>query len=169
MRERNWTNHAPEAGDTLKTPGATVHCLAPGGQTVLSGALDAAVAALAPDAPMLGLLDTMPGSGAYALRIARDRALLCTPEPPGAAPGWHADFALSAADDLYVPMQIERDAGGLLLAACMSATGGSPSAMTIFAEKPCLVARAGGGAVRAWVQRPDAAEVWARLALLSGA
>jgi len=169
MRERNWTNPAPQAGDRLETPGTTVRCLESGGQTVLSGALDRAVSVLAPGAPMIGLLGTLPESGAYALRIARDRALLCTPEPTGAAPGWHGDFALSPTDDLYVPIQIDGDSGGLLLASCMSAPGGSSSAMTLFAEKPCLVARPGDEIVRAWIPRPDTAEVWARLARLCGA
>lgn len=167
MRERDWTNAAPEPGDLIEGAGIRVRCLAADGAAVVSSGLDAAIAALAPGAPMIGLLDTLPGSGPYALRIARDRALLCTPEPLGAAPGWHGDFALSAADDLYVPMQIEGDTDGTLLASCMSAPSGSRSAMALFAEKPCLVARAGGDIVRVWVPRRDTAEVWARLAVLS--
>ncbi len=169
MRERDWTNPAPGAGDSIEGPGVTVRCLAPGRAAVISGGLDAAIAALAPGAEMIGLLGTLPGSRAYALRIARDRALLCTPEPLGAAPGWHGDYALSAADDLYVPMQIAGDADGTFLSSCMSAQGGSPSALTLFAEKPCLVARVDEQAVRVWVPRPDTAEVWTRLARLSGA
>ncbi|WP_397544340.1 hypothetical protein [Roseovarius salis] len=169
MRERDWTNPAPEAGDSIEGPGVAVRCLAPARAAVISGNLDAAISTLAPGAAMIGLLDTLPGSGHYALRIARDRALLCTPEPLGTAPGWHGNFALSPADDLYVPIQIEGDDDATLLCSCMSAQGGSPSAMTLFADKPCLVARAHGTAVRVWVPRPDMAEVWARLGRLSGA
>ncbi|WP_101069114.1 hypothetical protein [Roseovarius salinarum] len=167
MRERDWTNSAPEAGDVIKGPGITVQCLAPGQAAIISGGLDAAIASLAPGAAMIGLLDTLPESGAYALRIARDQVLLCTPEPFVAASGWHGDYALSVADDLYVPLQIEGDADSTFLSSCMSAQGGSPSAMALFAEKPCLVARTDGAAIRVWVPRPDMAEVWTRLALLS--
>jgi hypothetical protein len=169
MRERDWTNPAPEPGDLVEGPGVTVQCLAPGQAALISGGLDAAISALAPGAAMIGLLDTLPGAGAYALRIARDRALLCTPGALDAAPGWHGDYALSAADDLYVPIQIAGDADGTFLSGCMSAQGGSPSALTLFAEKPCLVARVDEQAVRVWVPRPDTAEVWTRLARLSAA
>ncbi|MFV0476087.1 MAG: hypothetical protein ACK5MQ_18075 [Pikeienuella sp.] len=168
MREREWTNPASEAGDAIETPQVALSCRAGGGGALISGDLDAAIADLAPGAPMLGLLAETPEEGAFALRIARDRALLCTPAPLDVAPGWRGSHAVSLADDLYVPVQIEGDENGDFLGGCMATPAGSPSAMTLFAEKPCLVARAGGG-VRVWVQRADLAEVWSRLALLAGA
>lgn len=167
MRERDWTNAAPGAGEAIETPGVTVRCLAPGGAALISGKLDEALARLAPGARMIGLLEDIPG-GAFALRIARDRALLCTPEPLDIAPGWHEVYAVSPADDLYVPLEITGDEAGTLRDSCMSALPGSPSAMTLFGDRQCLVARA-GVAIRIWVPRPEAAELWTRLRLLSGA
>src|SRR6056297_2777020 len=168
MRERDWNNPSPAPGDTIEAEGLVLRCLPPEGAALVSGDLDAAISALAKDAPMLGLLEELPATGGFALRIARDRALLCTPEPLGAETGWHGSYALSPADDLYVMIDIRGDADGTFLGSCMSAQAGSPSAMTLFAEKACLVARS-GDAVRVWVPGPDAAEVWTRLGLLSGA
>lgn len=168
MRERDWTNQPPAPGDTIEAGDLTIRCLDDGGAAVISGDLDAALAALAPGAPMIGLLDLLPETGAFALRIARDRMLLCTPAPLDAAPGWHDGFALSRADDLYRMVEVMGDADGMFLASCMSAEAGSPSAMTLFADKPCLVARA-GNAVRVWAPRPEMAELWTRLRLLAAA
>ncbi len=168
MRERDWTNAAPAAGDAIEAGSLVIRCLDAGAAAVVSGDLDAALAALAPGAPTIGLLGELPVTGAFALRMARDRMLLCTPLPLGAAPGWHDGFALSRADDLYRVVEIAGDADGMLLAACMSAGAGSASAMTLFGAKPCLVARAGGN-VRVWAPRPDMAELWARLGLLAAA
>jgi len=168
MRERDWTNPPPAAGDAIEAGDLVISCLEAGGAAVVSGDLDAALTALAPGAPLIGLLGELPLTGAFALRIARDRMLLCTPRPLGAAPGWHDGFALSRADDLYRVFEIAGDADGILLAACMSAGAGSASAMTLFTDKPCLVARA-GGSVRVWAPRPDMAEIWVRLGLLAAA
>lgn len=168
MRERNWSNPSPAPGDAIKAEGLVVRCLPPRGAVLVSGDLEAAVATLSDGAPMIGLLADLPEHGPFALRIARDRALLCTPEPIAAGAGWHDGYALSVADDLYLTIAIEGNGDGTFLDSCMSAPAGSPSAMTHFAEKPCLVARS-GDAVRVWVPRSDAAEVWTRLALLSGA
>lgn len=168
MGERHWTNPAPEAGDVIDTPGVTVRCLAPGGAALVSGDLDLALGALAPGAPMIGLLDPLPEEGGFALGIARDRALLCTPTPLDAIPGWHDGYAVSPADDLYVSVEIAGDKDGTFLGSCMSACAPSPSAMTLFADKACLVAHT-GASVRVWVPRPDAAEVWTRFTVLSGA
>lgn len=166
MGEREWRNPAPAAGDRIEAKGLMVKCLPPGGAALISGDLQAAIAALAPGAVMIGLLDEMPGQGGFALRIARDRALLCTVQPLDAAPGWQGGYALSPADDLHTSIEITGDAEGMFLRSCLSARAGSPSAMTLFAEKPCLVARR-AGAVRVWVPAPDMAEVWSRLALLA--
>ncbi|RJE82078.1 hypothetical protein [Paracoccus onubensis] len=166
MRERDWTNAAPEACDLIEAQGVTVRCLAPGGATLISGDLDAAVAVLAPGAPMIGLLEQIP-DGPFALRIARDRALLCTQEPLDVSPGWHEIFALSPADDLYVPFEIAGEEAEALRNSCMSAQAGSLSAMTLFGGKECLVTRA-RTAIRVWIPRSETAELWTRLRVLSG-
>ena len=162
MRERDWTTLAPRFGAALQRDALTVRKRSSGGAVLVSGDLDAAIAALAPGAPMIGQLADLPESSAYALRIARDRALLCSAEPFGARPGWHDGYALSPADDLYAEIEITGDTDGTLAASCMSASPGSPSAMTLFAEHPCLVARA-GDTLRVWVPQAAIAEVWARL------
>ncbi|WP_306152445.1 hypothetical protein [Roseovarius sp. MMSF_3281] len=168
MRERDWNNPCPVPGDRIEADGLVLRCLPSGGAVLISGDLETAMAALSKDAPMIGLLAELPEKGDFALRIARDRALLCTPEPLAIRVGWHDGYALSLADDLYIEIDISGDDDGTYLDSCMSAQGGSPSAMAVFAEKACLVARA-RDAVRVWVPRADAAEVWMRLRLLSGA
>jgi hypothetical protein len=166
MTERDWTTRTPEPGASIRADGFDMTCDAPAGATLISGDLEAAVAALAPGAPILGLLAKIP-SGPFALRIARDRMLLCTPEPLQAE-GWHASYAASAADDLYLAVTITGPRAPEIASACMTADAGSPSAATVFAGHSALIARVTGG-ISVRVQHPEAAAVWARLEALSKA
>jgi hypothetical protein len=163
MTERDWTTRTPDPGETVEAEGIVLRVEEPAGATLISGDLEAAVAALAPGAPMLGLLDDLP-DGPFALRIARDRALLCTRAPLGVE-GWHGSHAASAADDLFLIISVTGPRAPELRAACMSAEAGSPSAATLFAGQGALVSRAGDGIV-VRVQRPEAAAVWATLTAL---
>lgn len=164
MVERDWTTRTPDPGATLTAEGITITCLAPRGATMVSGDLGAAVAALAPGAPMLGLLDPVP-NGAYALRVARDRALICTEAPLGIS-GWQGSFAASRADDLYAVVTVTGPRTGDIAAACLSAPAGSPSTATLFAGIGALVAGLSEGGLCLRVQHPDAAALWAHLAKL---
>ncbi len=166
MPDRDWTTHTPEPGETITADGLDIVCRPPAGATLISGDLGAAIAALVPDAPVLGLLAPLP-HGPFALRIARDSALLCTAEPLGIG-GWQNSYAASAADDLFLELAITGSLAEAIRSACLSAPAGSPSASTVFAGKGALVAALSEGlSVR--IQRPEAAAVWAHLEALSQA
>ena len=158
MDDRHWTSVTPEPGATLEAPGVTITCAADAGAALVSGDLDAAIAALAPGAPMLGLLDACPDRP-HALRIARDRALLVT-EAPLWRDGWEGTYAVSAADDLFLKITITGDRAAEIRDACMSAAGGSASASTLFAGHAALVVSVANG-ICVRVQRPEAAALWA--------
>jgi len=164
MPERAWTTRTPEPGDRISAQGLEIICAAAAGAALISGDLEAAIAALAPGAPLLGLLERRP-DGPFGLCIARDRALLCTADPLRAE-GWQDGYAVSASDDLFLELTITGDRAEEIRSACMSAPPGSPSASTLFAAHGALVsALADGFSVR--VQRPEAAAVWAHLHALS--
>ena len=168
MDERDWISRTPAPGERLAGPQARAELLAPAGALLISGDLDAALAAVAPGAPMLGLGGAVPGDGTFALRIGRDRALLCTPAPLDAEPGWReAGFAATPADDAWLVLRLH-GAGALgVLGACTGADprGGSPSAAIGCAGTVCLLAADGAG-WRLWVPRAEAAAVWLRLGRL---
>ena len=78
MRETRWPAARGRAGLLIDRPRLQARALDGLGQTLISGDLEAAVAALAPGAPTLGLYALAP-EGAHALRIGRMSALLVTP------------------------------------------------------------------------------------------
>lgn len=163
MVERDWTTRAPAPGATLTADGITITCHRQDGATMVSGDLGAAIAALVPGAPLLGLFDSVP-AGAYALRIARDRALICA-DGPQTASGWQGTFAASYADDLYLEIRITGPRATEVVAACLTAPAGSPSTATNFGGIGALVAGLPDG-VSLRVQTPDTAVLWAHLAKL---
>ena len=163
MVERDWTTRAPDPGAALTADGITIICHGQDGATMVSGDLRAAIAALAPGAPMLGLGELLPPQP-FALRIARDRALICT-DSPLMVSGWQGTFAASYADDLYLEIRITGPRAPEVVAACLTAPEGSPSTATYFAGIGALVAGLPDG-VSLRVQTPDAATLWAHLAKL---
>ncbi|MBV6638713.1 MAG: hypothetical protein KI788_22730 [Mameliella sp.] len=162
-----WTTASPTPGSILQGQSMSVTCLPSTGAALISGNLDAAIAALAPGAALLGLLDARPHTP-FALRIARDRALLITAEPLDLVPGWHDGFAVSPADDLYLVLAITGEGARGLQDACLSAPAGSPSAATPFGGHACLVLDNGQGP-DVWVPAPEAAALWLRLSRLVAA
>ena len=97
------------AGRTARSstrPGFAVAARTGLGQTLISGDLEAALEALAPGAPLLGLYGLAPDS-AHALRIARDQALLVTPAPLGVAEGWRDGWCATAVDDGWACVDVE--------------------------------------------------------------
>ncbi len=80
MREMEWPPARGGAELLIEQPRLAARRLAGLRQTLISGNLDKAVAALAPGAPRLGL-HALALAGAYALRIGRTSALLVTPAP----------------------------------------------------------------------------------------
>ncbi|MFV0359207.1 hypothetical protein [Tropicimonas sp.] len=166
MPEHDWTTRTPEPGETLTAGAVTLFCRPPAGATLISGDLGAAIGTLAPAAPLLGLMERLP-DGPFALRIARDRALLCAAAPPDTE-GWQGSFATSAADDLYLQIGLHGPGHADIIAAGTGAPPGAPSAACLFAGTCALLAGDGQGA-RIWVERPDAAALWSHLARLARA
>lgn len=166
MSERDWTTRTPQPGDWLNLDGLRIAVCRRAGATLVSGDLDAAIAALSPGAPLLGLLSELP-EGPCALRIARDRALLCTAVPLEAE-GWHGSYAASAADDAFAHVLITGPRWRDVQAACLAAPDPSPSAATRFAGFGALVATLPGGGLSVRVEAPHAAALWAQLVRLAG-
>jgi len=116
------------------------------GQTLVSGDLDAAVAALAPGAPILGLYALAPAS-AHALRIGRTSALLVTPAPLAASDGWREGWCATSVDDGWAAAEVSgADAPqALMQATSADLDSGSPSAAVLVFGLRALLARTGAG------------------------
>jgi len=142
MRETDWPPARRAEGRILEKPRLTAQALAGRGATLLSGDLNRAVAALAPGAPMLGLYAPAP-EGPHAVRIARDRALLVTREPLGAADGWREGWCATSLDDAWAALDVSGPDAALALMQGTAAdlAGGSPSAAVRFAGLRCLLLR----------------------------
>src|SRR5260370_17299775 len=105
MREMRWPPARGGAGLLVDKPRLHARAVSGLGQTLISGDLEAAIAALAPGAPMLGLYAFAP-DGAHALRIARDSALLLTPSTLGADQGWREGWCATRLDAARTPLHI---------------------------------------------------------------
>jgi sarcosine oxidase gamma subunit len=154
MRETDWTPARRAEGARVARPGFSARARTGLGQTLISGDLDAALAALAPGAPFVGLHGLAP-DGPHALRIAPDKALLVTPGPLGAAEGWREGWSASPVDDGWVALDVKGPDAPLVLMQATAAdlTAGSPSAALLFAGRRCLLARIEAG-FRLHLERP---------------
>jgi len=141
MRETAWAPARRADGLLIERPRLAARALAARGHALISGDLEAAIALLAPGAPLLGLAALAP-EGAHAVRIARDRALLTTPMPLGAGGGGDGWFATSV-DDGWVAVDIEGEDAPSALAQGTSAdlAAASASAAVLFAGLRCLLLR----------------------------
>jgi hypothetical protein len=148
MREMEWPVARGGAGAELliDRQRLTARRLGGLGQTLLSGDLDAAIAGLAPGAPMLGLYALAPES-AHALRIGRTSALLITPAPLDAADGWRDGWCASSVDDAWAAVEVSgEDAAQALMQATSADLGsGSPSAAVFVFGLRGLLARTPSG------------------------
>ncbi len=146
MREMNWRPARRTDGLVIDRPRLRARAVSGCGQTLVSGDLEAAIAALAPGAPTLGLFCRAP-EGAHALRIARDRALLVTPAPLGALEGWREGWCATGLDDGWAAIDVAGADAASALAQGTSAdlAAGSPSAAVLYAGFACLLARTGDG------------------------
>lgn len=130
-------------------------------QTLLSGDLEAARAALAPSAAAAGLWQAAEGD--VLVRIARDRALLVTAQPVAVQAGWSpAGWAASASDDAWAVFELS---GEGIRAVCAQATAvdleaGSPSAALLFAGTTCLLYRLDTRTARIHVEGGFAPYLW---------
>ena len=146
MREMAWAPARRAEGTLIQRPRLTARALTGHGATLLSGDLEAAIAALAPAAPLLGLYAMAPES-AHALRIGRDRALLVTRAPLAAADGWRDRWCATCVDDGWTAIDVEGFDAPSALAQGTSANlaANSPSAAVLFAGLRCLLVRTEAG------------------------
>jgi hypothetical protein len=154
MRETSWAPAREAEGTLVAKPAFTARARTGIGHTLISGDLDAALGALAPGAPLVGLGGRAP-DGPHALRIARDRALLVTSAPLGAPEGWRNGWCATAVDDGWCAVEIEGEGAPLVMMQGTAADlqSGSPSAAVLFAGRRCLIVRSEAG-YRLHVERP---------------
>jgi hypothetical protein len=124
------------------------------GQTLISGDLDAAIADLAPNAPMLGLYALAP-EGAHGLRIGRTSALLVTPAPLTTAEGWRDGWCATSVDDAWAAVEVsgEDASRALMQATSADLASGSPSAAALIFGLRGLLVRTPSG-FRVHVESP---------------
>ena len=146
MREMAWAPARRCEGQLIDKPRLKARALTGRGHTLISGDLEAAIAALAPGAPLIGLHAPAP-EGAHALRIARDCALLVTPLALGAENGWRDGWSATTVDDGFAALDVEGPDAPLAFMQGTSAdlAAGSPSAAVLFAGFRCLLARTDAG------------------------
>jgi hypothetical protein len=162
MREINWPPAWRAEGILIDRSRLQARALSGRGSAMISGEIEAAIRALAPGAPILGLYALAP-EGAHALRIARDRALLVTPAPLGTADGWRESWCATSVDDGWAAVDV---AGPETPLALMQGTStdlaaNSPSAAVLFAGLRCLLVRTEAG-FRLHVEAPwlEALLIW---------
>ena len=156
MRETDWAQARPFDGTLVARPGFSVRALTGIGQTLVSGDCEAAVAAIAPGAPTIGLYQRVP-EAAHALRIARDRALIVTPAPLALDDGFRDGYCITRLDDGFAALEVEGEGAPLVLmqGCAEDLSAGSPSAAVLFAGLRVLLAGAQAG-FRLHVERSGA-------------
>jgi len=154
MREMEWPPARGGAELLVDRPLLKAQRLGGLGQTLISGDLDAAVADLAPGAPMLGLYALAP-DGAHALRIGRHSALLVASAPFSVVEGWRDGWCATAVDDGWVAVEVSGEKADQTLMQATSAdlAWGSPSAAILFFGFRGLLARTRSG-FRVHVEAP---------------
>ena len=141
MREMEWPPARGGAELLIDRQRLTARRLGGLGQTLISGDLDMGIADLAPGAPMLGLYALAP-SGAHALRIGRQSALLVTPAPLATAEGWRDGWCATSVDDGWAAVEVSGEdvANALMQATSANLASGSPSAaVLVFGLRGLLV------------------------------
>jgi hypothetical protein len=146
MRETRWPAARGRAGILIDRPRLQARALDGFGQTLISGDLDAAVGALAPGAPILGLHALAP-DGAHALRIGRASALLVTPAAIAAPEGWREGWCATSVDDGWAVVEVfGADAPqALMQATSADLAAGSPSAAVLVFGLRALLTRTQAG------------------------
>jgi hypothetical protein len=154
MREMEWPAARGAAGLLIDRQRLTVRRLGGLGQTLISGDLDAAVADLAPGAPMLGLY-ALALNGAHALRIGRQNALLVTPAPLTPQEGWRDGWCATSVDDGWAAIEISGDDAprALMQATSADLASGSPSTAAMIFGLRGLLAQTPSG-FRVHVETP---------------
>ena len=161
-RAKFWTPAPNWSAVALQGEGWTARRVAGLGQTLVSGDLVAAIAALAPGAPEVGLWGIADPAEAFSLRIARDRALLVTPSPLTLAPGWRGGWVATPCDDACAVLEISGAAMPEIVAEGTAANleAGSRSAAALFAGVTAFLCRTAPQTARLHVESPFAAYLW---------
>lgn len=154
MREMLLTPPRGRAELLVDGPRLTARRLGGLGQTLISGDLEAAVASLAPGAPILGFHALAP-VGAHGLRIGRSSALLVTPSPLAAPEGWRDGWCATSVDDGWAAVEVSGEGASHALMQATSAdpASGSPSAAALVFGVRGLLARTSAG-FRVHVEAP---------------
>jgi len=142
MREMQWPAPRPREGLIIERPRLSVEAITGLGHVLISGDLQGALNALAPQAPLLGLFGLAP-DGPYALRVARDSALLVTPAPIFVDPAQRGEFFATAVDDGFAVLTLRGTdvADVLSQGASVDFAVSSPSACVMFAGFRTLIVR----------------------------
>lgn len=105
-------------------------------QVLVSGLLEEAWKSLPGGSAEVGLWQVAPTNETYRVRMARDRALLVSPQPIDFEPGWHAQgWAATQAHDARLVIDIQGTAVEdiVMEATSVNLREGSPSAAVRFA------------------------------------
>ena len=156
MDERIWADRPITAKTQIGCGKCVIALENPPHLTLVSGRLDLAVHHLCPDAPLLGLGEQTE-SPDFAMRIARDHAVLVTHRPADRAPGWQPEgFSLSHADDRYAALSLRGDDATMVLCKGLqfALPVGSPSCAVRFARKTVLITGLQNG-FTLWVDQAD--------------
>jgi sarcosine oxidase gamma subunit len=132
------------------------------GQTLVSGRLGEATAALAPGAAEVGLFGIAQGSPQL-VRIARDRALIVRDEPAGgAAAASGQGFVATKADDVFAVLELAGPGLRALLAEMTTADleSASRSAAVLACGVPVLLYRTAPDRARIHVEAAQVAYLW---------
>lgn len=156
MDERLWTDRALEVGGAWAVPGCRIARPPARCQTLISGDLPAALAALSVEGPCLGFAEA-PAGADHAICIGQDQALVITQARPTLSAGWHAPgFALTEAGGAFQALSLTGPDAFDVLAHGLAAPppAGSPSAALLFAGVRALVT-GDADALSLWVQSAD--------------
>ncbi|MGE0502272.1 MAG: hypothetical protein AB7I79_14175 [Rhizobiaceae bacterium] len=161
MHETAPTNHArtlwsPASADwSVVRPQWTARPVRGLGQTLVSGDIGSAVAALAPGSPEAGLWSVVPASGSV-VRTGRDRAVLVSSMPMDIVSGWRDGFAATPADALYAVIELAGDGVRQLVSqgAGVDLDAGSQSAALLFAGVHAFLYRTAETVARLHVDAP---------------
>lgn len=152
----DWTRTVIERDGWKARPMLGLH------QLIINGDVSAACSALAPEAKEVGLWGMADGE-TYAVRLARDRALLVSQQPIKAdgtwqTPGWIA----SSSDDATLVIELSGPTVREVVSEGISVDlrSGSPSASVLFAGVTVALYRSGGDRARVHVAADLATYLW---------
>ena len=152
----DWTSARIECGTWSARPAALPWA------ALLGGDIGAAIAALAPEAPEIGLFE-VADAPRHLIRIARDKALLVAAAPIEMSFGWNAGgWSATPADSMNWWFDLSGPETRRVLAEATAADLelGSRSAAILFAGVPALIYRSAVDVARLAVETGFAPYVW---------